>query len=163
VAIDRSSNSQPKVEGASETGAREPVRPKLAVSLNASSGEQRSALMPINRKYPLGELLAACRAYPLRPRERVTFEYVLLDGVNDSDDDAARVASLLRGISSRVNLIPYNGGEALTYRPSPVQRVYRFQQILRDHHTPAFIRISRGQDIMAACGQLSLAGPSSIV
>jgi 23S rRNA (adenine2503-C2)-methyltransferase len=138
--------------------AREPVRPKLAVSLNASSDEQRSALMPINRKYPLGELLQACRDYPLRPRERVTFEYVLLEGVNDSDDDAARVAALLRGISSRVNLIPYNGGAALPYRPSPAERVHRFQQILRDHHTPAFIRISRGQDVMAACGQLSLAG-----
>ena len=137
--------------------AREPVRPKLAVSLNASTDEQRTALMPINRKYPLGDLLGACRAYPLRPRERLTFEYVLLDGLNDSEADAARVAALLQGIPSRVNLIPYNPGEGLPYRPSPLARVLRFQQALKNRQVPAFIRISRGRDIMAACGQLSLA------
>jgi 23S rRNA (adenine2503-C2)-methyltransferase len=138
--------------------AREPVRPKLAVSLNASNDEQRSALMPMNRKYPLRVLLDACRAYPLRPREHLTFEYVLLDGVNDSEEDALRVARLLNGLSARVNLIPYNGGLALSYRPSPMERVYRFEHVLRQRGVPAFIRISRGQDIMAACGQLSLAG-----
>jgi 23S rRNA (adenine2503-C2)-methyltransferase len=138
--------------------AREPVRPKLAISLNASNDEQRNALMPINRKYPLSALVEACRAYPLRPRERLTFEYVLLDGVNDSEADALRVARLLDGLAARVNLIPYNGGEALPYRPSPLDRVYRFERVLRDRGVPAFIRISRGQDIMAACGQLSLAG-----
>jgi 23S rRNA (adenine2503-C2)-methyltransferase len=138
--------------------ARQPVRPKLAISLNASSDEQRDALMPINRKYPLSALLEACRAYPLRPRERLTFEYVLLDGVNDSEADAVRVAHLLDGLAARVNLIPYNGGPALPYRPSPLERVYRFERVLRDRGIPAFIRISRGQDIMAACGQLSLAG-----
>ena len=137
--------------------AREPVRPKLAVSLNASTDEQRTALMPINRKYPLGDLLGACRAYPLRRRERLTFEYVLLDGLNDSEADAARVAALLQGIPSRVNLIPYNPGEGLPYRPSPLARVLRFQQELKNRQVPAFIRISRGRDIMAACGQLSLA------
>ena len=138
--------------------AREPARPKLAISLNASSDEQRSALMPINRKYPLGELLEACRAYPLRPREYLTFEYVMLDGVNDSDRDAARVARLLAGLACHVNLIPYNGGAALPYRPSPLERVHGFQRVLRERGVPAFIRISRGQDVMAACGQLSLAG-----
>lgn len=138
--------------------AREPVRPKLAISLNASNDEQRSALMPINRKYPLQVLLDACRAYPLRPRERLTFEYVMLDGVNDSEEDAVRVVRLLNGLAVRVNLIPYNGGAALSYRASPMERVYRFEHALREHGVPAFIRISRGQDIMAACGQLSLAG-----
>ncbi|HUI44051.1 MAG TPA: 23S rRNA (adenine(2503)-C(2))-methyltransferase RlmN [Terriglobia bacterium] len=138
--------------------AREPVRPKLAISLNASNDEQRSALMPINRKYPLGALLEACRAYPLRPREHLTFEYVMLDGVNDSDEDAERVARLLAGLAARVNLIPYNGGASLPFRSSPLERVYRYQHILRERGLPAFIRISRGQDIMAACGQLSLAG-----
>ncbi|HXJ93172.1 MAG TPA: 23S rRNA (adenine(2503)-C(2))-methyltransferase RlmN [Terriglobia bacterium] len=137
---------------------REPVRPKLAVSLNASNDEQRNALMPINRKYPLRVLLDACRAYPLRPREHLTFEYVMLDGVNDSEDDAVRVAHLLNGLTARVNLIPYNGGTALSYRPSPLESVYRFEHVLREKGVPAFIRISRGQDIMAACGQLSLAG-----
>ena len=138
--------------------AREAVRPKLAISLNASHDEQRDVLMPINRKYPLRTLMEACGAYPLRPRERLTFEYVMLDGVNDTDADAARVASLLDHLPSRVNLIPYNGGAALSYRPSPMERVYSFQQTLRERGVPAFIRISRGQDIMAACGQLSLEG-----
>jgi 23S rRNA (adenine2503-C2)-methyltransferase len=139
--------------------ARQQVRPKLAISLNASTEEQRTALMPLNRKYPLKDLLAACRAYPLRPRERLTFEYVMLDEINDSRADATRVAELLHGIPARVNLIPYNGGEALPYRASPLARVLEFQQALAERQVPAFIRISRGRDIMAACGQLSLANP----
>jgi 23S rRNA (adenine2503-C2)-methyltransferase len=138
--------------------ARDPGRPKLAVSLNASSEEQRSELMPINRKYPLREVLRACRDYPLRPRERLTFEYVLLDGFNDSDADARRVAELLQGIRAKINLIPYNPGSELPYRPSPLERVLAFQQILAERRIPAYIRISRGQDIGAACGQLRLAG-----
>ncbi len=133
---------------------KEPMRPKLAVSLNASTEEQRTALMPLNRKYPLNDLLAACRAYPLRGRERLTFEYVLLDDINDSDSDAARLADLLRGIRSKVNLIPYNPGPELSYRPSPLERVLAFQQVLAQRGVPVFIRISRGQDIAAACGQL---------
>ncbi|HUZ46902.1 MAG TPA: 23S rRNA (adenine(2503)-C(2))-methyltransferase RlmN [Terriglobia bacterium] len=137
--------------------AREAVRPKLAISLNASTDEQRTDLMPLNRKYPLSELFEACRAFPLGPREHLTFEYVLLDGVNDTDSDARRVAALLAGIRSKVNLIPYNAGEGLPYRPSPLRRVLAFQKILQDRRIPAFIRISRGQDIMAACGQLRLA------
>ncbi|HZP01215.1 MAG TPA: 23S rRNA (adenine(2503)-C(2))-methyltransferase RlmN [Terriglobia bacterium] len=136
---------------------REPVRPKLAVSLNASRDQERTALMPLNRKYPLGELLAACRSYPLRPWERLTFEYVLLDGINDSDSDARRVVELVRGIRCKINLIPYNPGPGLPYRPSPLARVLAFQQILTRRHIPAFIRISRGQDVSAACGQLRLA------
>lgn len=138
--------------------AHETPRPQLAISLNASSDEQRTALMPLNRKYPLSQLLAACRAFPLAPREQLTFEYVLLDGVNDTNSDAQKVAALLRGIRSKVNLIPYNAGPGLPYRPSPLRRVLQFQRILQDRHLAAFIRISRGQDIMAACGQLRLAG-----
>jgi 23S rRNA (adenine2503-C2)-methyltransferase len=138
--------------------AREPVRPKLAVSLNASTDEQRTALMPLNRKYPLGPLLDACRTFPLRPRERLTFEYVMLDGINDSQADAQRVAALVRGIRCKVNLIPYNSGSELPYRPSPLKRVMEFQEVLTARHVPAFIRISRGQDVGAACGQLRLAG-----
>lgn len=137
--------------------AREPVRPKLAVSLNASTQEQREALMPITRKYTLESLMDACRSYPLRPRERLTFEYVMLDGINDSLADARRVAGWLAGIPSRVNLIPYNAGEGLSYRASPFERVLGFQRALGARGVAAFIRISRGQDIMAACGQLSLA------
>jgi 23S rRNA (adenine2503-C2)-methyltransferase len=138
------------------TFAQLPARPKLAVSLNASSDEQRTELMPLNRKYPLKELLQACREFPLGPREYVTFEYVLLDGINDSGDDARRVASLVRGIKCKLNLIPFNSGTELPYKPSPLVRVLGFQNVLRNHGVPAYIRISRGQDVMAACGQLRL-------
>ena len=136
----------------------EPIRPKLAVSLNASTDEQRDAIMPLNRKYPLAQLLHACRDYPLRPREHLTFEYVMLDGVNDADADARRVVKLLDGLRAKVNLIPYNGGPELPYRSSPLRRVMAFQDILVARKIPAYIRISRGQDVRAACGQLSLAG-----
>lgn len=138
--------------------ARETVRPKLAISLNASSDEQRIALMPVTRKYPLRALLEACREYPLHHGERLTFEYVMLDGLNDSAADASRVAVLLKDLRAKVNLIPYNAGPDLPYRASPLPRVLAFQQILADQHVPAFIRISRGQDVSAACGQLNLAG-----
>jgi 23S rRNA (adenine2503-C2)-methyltransferase len=140
--------------------AREPIRPKLAISLNASHDEQRSALMPINRKYPLADLLRVCRDYPLRPWEHLMFEYVMLDGVNDTDDDARRVANLLRDMRAKVNLIPHNGGEEIPFRASPFERVLAFQKILMDRQIPTFIRISRGQDIHAACGQLSLVASS---
>jgi 23S rRNA (adenine2503-C2)-methyltransferase len=140
--------------------ARIAVRPKLAISLNASHDEQRSALMPINRKYPLADLLRVCRSYPLRPWEHLTFEYVLLDGVNDSDHDARRVTDLLRDIRAKVNLIPYNSGRNLPYRAPKFERVVAFQRTLTDCRIPTFIRISRGQDIFAACGQLSLEGLS---
>jgi 23S rRNA (adenine2503-C2)-methyltransferase len=138
--------------------AGEEVRPRLAISLNASTDEQRTSLMPINRKYPLDELMRACHEYPLKPRERLTFEYVLLDRLNDSDQDASRVAELMMGIRAKINLIPYNSGPGLPFRSPPLERVLAFQQTLADRGIPAFIRISRGQDVMAACGQLSLAG-----
>jgi 23S rRNA (adenine2503-C2)-methyltransferase len=138
--------------------ARDPRRPKLAISLNASNEQQRTELMPINRKYTLRELMRACRAYPLRPRELLTFEYVLLGGFNDADADAVRVAELLRGMRAKVNLIPYNPGSELHYRPAPLERVLAFQRLLTERHIRAYIRISRGQDVGAACGQLHLEG-----
>jgi 23S rRNA (adenine2503-C2)-methyltransferase len=143
-----------------ERMAREKVRPKLAISLNASSNDQRDAIMPINRKYPLEALLEACRKYPLRPWERLTFEYVLLGGFNDSPEDARRVARLVSGLRAKINLIPWNPGE-LPYRPPTVERLNEFREILTAKSVPAFVRYSRGQDVNAACGQLALseAGP----
>jgi 23S rRNA (adenine2503-C2)-methyltransferase len=136
--------------------ARAKVRPKLAISLNASCDEQRDALMPINKKYPLRDLLQACRNYPLRSWEHLMFEYVMLEGCNDADADARRVADLLSGIKARVNLIPYNSGPELPFRTPPLERVLAFQAILVARRIPTFIRVSRGQDIRAACGQLAL-------
>jgi len=136
--------------------AKEKIRPKLAISLNASNDEQRDALMPINRKYPLGALLEACRNYPLRPWEHLTFEYVMLGRLNDSADDARRVVRLLINLKSvKVNLIPWNPGE-LPYRESSPEAIEIFRQILTDRGVPTFVRYSRGRDVMAACGQLAL-------
>src|SRR5262245_41373595 len=100
--------------------AREPVRPRLAISLSATTEEQRTRLMPINRKYTLADLMKACREYPLGERERLTFEYVMLDGVNDSDEDARRLVKLLNGVRAKVNLIPHNPAPELPYRASPM-------------------------------------------
>ena len=135
--------------------AQEKVRPSLAISLNASSDEQRDALMPINRKYPLEALLGACRKYPLRPREYFTFEYVLLGGVNDSPEDARRVVRLIAHIRAKVNLIPWNPGN-LPYRAPTPESIEAFQRVLMDKGVPAFVRYSRGRDVFAACGQLAL-------
>ena len=135
--------------------AQEKARPKLAISLNASSNDQRNKIMPINRKYPLERLLDACRRYPLRPWERLTFEYVLLGGFNDSPDDASRVRALLANLRAKVNLIPWNPGPLPFEKPDPA-RVDEFRRILQDKGMPAFVRHSRGQDVMAACGQLAL-------
>jgi 23S rRNA (adenine2503-C2)-methyltransferase len=134
----------------------EKVRPKLAISLNASNDEQRDALMPINKKYPLSVLLDACQKYPLRPWEHLTFEYVMLGGVNDAPEDARRVVRLLGPLKSvKVNLIPWNPGE-LPYRESSAEAIEEFRRILVDRGIPAFVRYSRGRDVMAACGQLAL-------
>jgi len=135
--------------------AREKVRPKLAISLNASSNEQRNEIMPINRKYPLEALLDACRRYPLRPWEHLTFEYVLLGEFNDSIDDARRVVKLLANLRAKVNLIPWNPGDLPYSKPDPA-RIEAFRKILADKDVRAFVRYSRGQDVMAACGQLVL-------
>jgi len=142
------------VPGIERMGA-EPVRPKLAISLNASSDAQRDAIMPINRKYPLADLLAACQRYPLRSWERLTFEYVLLGGVNDAPDDARRVVKLLAPLRAKVNLIPWNPGELPYQRPTS-SSIEEFRRILDAKGIPVFVRFSRGQDVMAACGQLAL-------
>jgi 23S rRNA (adenine2503-C2)-methyltransferase len=135
--------------------ACEKVRPKLAVSLNASSNEQRDKIMPINRKYPIEDLLAECARYPLRPWEHLTFEYVLLGGFNDTPEDARRVAKLLGNLRVKVNLIPWNPGE-LPYKKPDEGRIEEFRHILDEKGVRAFVRYSRGQDVMAACGQLAL-------
>jgi 23S rRNA (adenine2503-C2)-methyltransferase len=133
---------------------REPVRPKLAVSLNASNDEIRTRLMPINKKWNLEKLMTAAREFPLRPRERLTFEYVLLDEVNDSQPHAREVVDLLRGIRSKVNLIALNPGPGIDFRTPAEQRVLEFQKVLVGAGIPTFIRRPRGRDIYAACGQL---------
>jgi 23S rRNA (adenine2503-C2)-methyltransferase len=136
--------------------AREKVRPKVAISLNASNDEQRDALMPINKKYPLPVLLNACKEYPLRTWEHLTFEYVMLGDLNDAAEDARRVVRLLAPLKSvKVNLIPWNPGE-LPYRESSPERIEEFRRILVERGVPAFVRYSRGRDVMAACGQLAL-------
>jgi 23S rRNA (adenine2503-C2)-methyltransferase len=139
----------PKME---ELG-REAVRPKLAISLNASTEEQRQELMPITRKYHLRDLLAACKSYPLRPWEKLTFEYVLLRGVNDTDADARRVVRLLAHLDCKVNLIALNPGPGIPFATPEPDRVHSFQQIVR-RSMPCFVRKPRGLDIYAACGQL---------
>lgn len=126
----------------------------LAVSLSATTDAVRDRIMPINRRWPIAQLLEACRAYPLPNRRRLTFEYVMLDGVNDSPDDARRLARLVHGIRCKINLIPFNATPDLPDRPSPRDRVEAFQQILCDAHLTATIRESRGRDISAACGML---------
>jgi 23S rRNA (adenine2503-C2)-methyltransferase len=131
----------------------EPVRPKLAVSLNASTEEMRQELMPITRKYHLKDLLDACRAFPLRPWEKLTFEYVLLKGVNDTDADARRVVQLLAHLNCKVNLIAFNPGLGIPYQTPSPERVLAFQAMVR-RAMPCFIRKPRGLDIFAACGQL---------
>jgi 23S rRNA (adenine2503-C2)-methyltransferase len=129
------------------------VRPKLAISLNASTEEQRRELMPITRKYHLKDLIEACRVYPLRPWEKLTFEYVLLKGVNDTDADARRVAKFLANLKAKVNLIALNPGPGIPYETPSPERVASFQAIVR-RSLDCFIRRPRGLDVYAACGQL---------
>lgn len=133
---------------------QEPVRPKLAISLNASNDELRSQVMPLNRKWNLEKLMAAAREFPLRNRERLTFEYVLLNGVNDSEENAQQVAGLLSGLRAKVNLIALNPGPGIDFSTPSEQRVSAFQQVLIKAGIPAFVRRPRGRDIFAACGQL---------
>jgi 23S rRNA (adenine2503-C2)-methyltransferase len=135
--------------------AKEDVRPRLAISLTASNDELRNKLFPINRKYPLSELIEACQKYPLGDRERLTFEYVMLDGVNDSDRQARELVRLLSSVRAKVNLIPHNPAPELPYGASPMDRITGFQSILTAAGLPSFIRRPRGQDISAACGQLA--------
>jgi 23S rRNA (adenine2503-C2)-methyltransferase len=142
-----------------------PDRPHLAVSLAAPTDELRDELMPINRKWPLQELLSACKDFEksLKPNERFTFEYVMLEGVNDSDEHARQLANLLNRHARRakVNLIPHNPAEPLPYHPSSIERVEVFRQILESKGIHAFVRKPRGRDILAACGQLAARGTVS--
>ncbi len=134
----------------------EEIRPKLAISLNAPDDELRTRLMPINRKWNLEALLAAARAFPLRHRERLTFEYVLLDGVNDAVEHARELVELVRGLRAKVNLIALNPGPEIAFGTPAEERVRAFQQVLADAGIPTFVRRPRGRDIYAACGQLRL-------
>lgn len=133
---------------------REQIRPKLAISLNAPNDEIRERIMPITRKWNVEMLLDAARAFPLRPRERLTFEYVLLAGVNDAPEHALEVAERVRDIQCKVNLIAFNPGQDVPYTMPPHDRVLSFQAILKNAGVPTFIRRPRGRDIYAACGQL---------
>src|SRR5579863_8113286 len=133
---------------------QEAIRPKLAISLNASNDALRSRLMPLNKKWNLETLMAAAKVYPLRTREWITFEYVLLGGVNDSPENAKEVAELLRGLRCKVNLIALNPGPGIEFTTPSGERVTAFQNILRGAGIPAFVRRPRGRDIYAACGQL---------
>jgi 23S rRNA (adenine2503-C2)-methyltransferase len=128
--------------------------PNLAISLTGATNSKRDQLMPINRKYPIEQLLEAVRRFPLKHRQRVTFEYVLLRDVTDAPEDALHLVRLLRGMRAKVNLIPLNEAEELNYRRPSDAAVERFQRILTDHHIDAFVRKQRGNDISAACGQL---------
>ncbi len=140
--------------------AKEDLKVNLAISLHATTNEVRGQLMPVNRGWPLESLLAACRKFPLPVRQRMTFEYVLLDGVNDSPEDAARLTRLLRGIRAKVNLIPFNDWDGSTFRRPPLQRILAFQALLLEHGITATIRWSKGEDIGAACGQLKELQPA---
>ena len=141
---------------AMERLAAEPWMPNLAVSLHATTEAQRDAIVPINRKYTLEQLMDACRAFPLKKRNRITFEYVMLDGINDTPEDARRLVKLLHGIKAKVNLLPLNAAEGIPFARPADERVDRFAQILADAHVTVSVRKSRGRDIRAACGQLAV-------
>ena len=127
----------------------------LAISLNAPDNKRRSELMPVNRTYPLETLLAACRDYPMPGRRMLTFEYILMAGINDAPEDAEKLARLLKGIRCKLNLIAFNEFTCSKYKTPSQETVSNFQQILMNHHYTAILRASKGSDILAACGQLS--------
>jgi 23S rRNA (adenine2503-C2)-methyltransferase len=135
--------------------AKESPRPRLAISLGAAHDALRDDLMPINRRYDLEALVAACRRFPLGPREAITFEYCLIDGVNDTDADARRLSRLTRGFKSKVNVIPYNEAGVPGFRTPAVDRAQRFRDTLLARGVVATIRWSKGRDVGAACGQLA--------
>jgi 23S rRNA (adenine2503-C2)-methyltransferase len=134
--------------------AKETLKVNLAISLHATSNEIRDRIMPVNRGFAIEELLAACRRFPLPFRQRMTFEYVLLDGINDSVEDARRLVKLLKGIRGKINLIPFNDWEGSSFSRPPLPRILAFQAVLLEHGITATIRWSKGEDIGAACGQL---------
>lgn len=135
--------------------AEEPVHPNLAISLNATTDQVRDLLMPINRKWNIAALLDACRSYPLDQRRRITFEYVLIGDINDSIEDAHRLARLVGGLRQKVNLIPLNADPWIALKPPSPQRVSAFQKVLMNHHITVNLRKPRGEDISAACGTLA--------
>ena len=135
----------------------EELNVNLAISLHACNDELRSEIMPINKKYPLESLMQACRSYPLDKRRKITFEYVMLKGVNDSDADAHNLATLLGDIPAKVNLIPFNEWPGSGFVCSDMDRIEKFAKILRDKGLDSPIRKTRGDDILAACGQLKSA------
>jgi 23S rRNA (adenine2503-C2)-methyltransferase len=130
------------------------INVNLAVSLNASSDEVRNRLMPVNRRYPLSELIQACRDFPLHGKRRITFEYILIRDLNDSIADAKRLVKLLHGVKAKVNLIPFNEHEGSEYRSPAEENINAFQSYLLQRNIVAIRRASKGQDISAACGQL---------
>ncbi len=138
--------------------AKEPVMPNLAISLHAPTDAVRATLVPLNQKYGVAEIIAACRRFPLRKRSRITFEYVLLAGVNDSPDDARRLAGLLHGVKSKVNLIPLNAAPGIPFERPTDAAIDRFAKILAERGRLVSVRKSRGRDIRAACGQLIVEG-----
>ena len=138
--------------------ASEPLMPNLAISLHATTEEQRGKIVPINRKYSLHDLIDACRRFPLAKRRRITFEYVLLNGVNDTPEDARRLATLLAGIKAKVNLLPLNEAPGIPFTRPSDDRVNAFAKILADRDIIVSVRKSRGRDIRAACGQLIVEG-----
>jgi 23S rRNA (adenine2503-C2)-methyltransferase len=139
--------------------AREPIMPNLAISLHAPTDATRAELVPINSKYGVSDIIEACKRFPLKRRNRITFEYVLLAGVNDSPADARRLAKLLAGVKSKVNLIPLNAAAGIPFERPSEEAVDRFASILSDHGLIVSVRKSRGRDIRAACGQLIVEGP----
>ena len=141
--------------------AKEKISFCLAISLNASDEETRSYLMPVNRRYPLNKILGLCKNFPLRPRNRITFEYVLVEGINDSPQDAKRLIRILRGIPSKVNLIPLNEAPEIPFKKPSEAAVRRFQEILMEGGLTAIVRASKGTEISAACGQLQGKSPKS--
>jgi 23S rRNA (adenine2503-C2)-methyltransferase len=140
--------------------AREPFMPNLAISLHATTEAQRDLLVPLNRKYRIAEVIDACRRFPLKRRDRITFEYVLLAGVNDSGDDARRLVRLLSGLRAKVNLIALNEAAGIPFRRPSDEAVDDFARILAEHRLTVSVRKSRGRDIRAACGQLIVEGPA---
>ena len=141
--------------------AGEPVMPNLAVSLHATTEELRDRLVPLNRRYGLADVIAVCRRFPARRRHRITFEYVLLAGVNDSAADAARLAILLSGMHAKVNVIPLNEAPGIAYRRPSDRQIDHFSRALAARNVTVMVRKSRGRDIRAACGQLIVEGPQS--
>jgi 23S rRNA (adenine2503-C2)-methyltransferase len=138
--------------------AREPFMPNLAISLHAPTDAIRGDLVPLNRKHGVADIIEACKRFPLKSRRRITFEYVLLAGVNDSPDDGHRLARLLSGVKSKVNLIPLNAAPGIPFERPSDEAIDRFAQILAGHHLTVSVRKSRGRDIRAACGQLIVEG-----